>query len=92
MIKTEIINELNRRCNILIENSKKDDVFTGMSGSLIRFTMALAPVGYPSQAEPWMDKEYTKSIMTEEEFASNTYDSHIKYLFKIAYDKVNNKD
>ena len=92
MIKPEIINELSRRCDILIENSKKGELVTGMSGSLIMFRAALAPIGYPfKEAKSWMDEEYIKSIMTQEEFDNNIYEPHIKSLFMKAFHKVNDE-
>ena len=90
-MNANIVKELERRQKILIENSKPNDVSTGMSGSLIEFTAALAPIGYPFEPEPWMDAEYTKRIMTSEEFDSLEYDEVFNRLFKEAYNKVNGK-
>ncbi len=89
-MKTEIITELRRRCNILIENSIPGDIGTGMSGSKFRFTAALAPIGYPfKDPYSWMDEEYVKPIMTDEEYSSGSYDDFIDSLFEEAYKKVN---
>jgi hypothetical protein len=89
-MKSEIITELRRRCDILIEHAGPGELGTGMSGSMIRFMTALAPVGYPfTDPYAWMDAQYLEPIMTEEEFNSDIYDDLFKNLFEEAYRKVN---
>ncbi len=85
-----ITEELRRRCNILIENAKPGSVETGMSGSLIRFRMALCMMGYATGGKPkWMDEEYSRPLMTNEEFQNDLYDAYVEELFEEAYAKVN---
>ena len=87
-----ICDELRRRTAILIENSSAGDIGTGMSGSRVRFNAALAIIGYPFQNPyQWMDENYLKAVMTEEEFHTDTYDSFISSLFQEAYTAVNGK-
>jgi hypothetical protein len=89
-MKSEIVTELRRRCDILIKNASSGDIGTGMTGSMIRFMTALAPVGYPfTDPYKWMDSQYLEPIMTEEEFNSDVYDNLFKELFEEAYRKVN---
>jgi len=89
-MRPEATAELRRRCNVLIENTTPGDIGTGMSGSKIRFMAALAVIGYPFK-EPyqWMDENYIKPVLTQEEFDSDVYDNFINSLFEEAYTKVN---
>lgn len=87
----EIINELNRRYEILIQNAKPGEISTGMSGSRIRFFMALAPIGYPIGRESWMDDEYTKPIMSKEDFDNCVYDEYMDTLHAKAYETINKR-
>jgi hypothetical protein len=88
----DVIDELKRRCSILIENTTPDEVATGMDGSIIMFVMALAPAGYPLIPQSWMDENYVKPVMTDEVFTSHLYDDLFLFLFRDAYEKVNKKE
>lgn len=89
-MRPEAITELRRRCDILIKNAIPGDIGTGMSGSAIRFMSALAPIGYPfTEPYSWMDEDYIKPILTNEEFNNDTYDIFLSSLFEEAYTKVN---
>ena len=74
-----------------MQHAKPGEIDTGMSGSVIRFRVALCMIGYPFQNPPsWMDEEYLKPVMTDEEFHSDTYDDFVNLLFEEAYYKINN--
>jgi hypothetical protein len=89
-LNDEVVWELKRRCSLLMQYAEPGDIGTGMSGSLIRFMAALAPVGYPFEDRyDWMDNEYVKPIMSWETFHSNLYDSLFKKLHQEAYIRVN---
>jgi hypothetical protein len=87
-----VVRELERRCDILIENAKPDEIVTGMSGSMFRFQMALAPIGYPFEPESWMDKQYLTPIIDEKTFESTLYDTTFDRLYKKARRKVIGND
>jgi len=89
-MKVEIVEELRRRCDILMQHAEPKEINTGMSGSLVRFRAALCMIGYPFQNPPsWMDEEYLKPVMTDEEFHSDVYDDFVNSLFEEAYYKIN---
>jgi hypothetical protein len=51
---------------------------------------ALAPIGYPfEETYPWMDEDYIKPVLTNEEFNSDMYDTFLNSLFEEAYTTVN---
>ena len=80
-----VINELQRRFGLLMDNFHLlDPISRGSTGSMVRLTAILAPIGYPFEPKPWMDDEYLKPLMTDEVFLSGTYDS----LFDIMMEKV----
>jgi|TARA_R100000482_G_scaffold95925_1_gene40546 hypothetical protein len=90
----EIKNELIRRSkvieNVLIKETKDIkslQASVGMSGSLIRFRAALAPIGYPFEPPSWMTENETRQIMSMDDFDSDTYDDIIENLFDNMYEK-----
>jgi len=88
-MKKKIVNELHSRCNLLIKNAKPNEINTGMSGSRVRFCMALAPIGYPGEKEEWMTDNYVKPLMDEDTYFSDEYDALFESLHKKAMEKVN---
>jgi hypothetical protein len=88
----DVVDELKKRCTILIENTKPYDVTTGMDGNFMTFVMTLCPAGYPHPPLPWMDADYTKAIMSDEIFHSRLYDDMFLFLFREAYEKVNDTE
>lgn len=86
-----ILSELRRRCDLLIENAKPGEVENGMSGSRIRFHMGLNILGTALVHPEWWDEGYKTPIMDVETFHSPLYDDYISTLFDEAYNKVNSK-
>jgi hypothetical protein len=85
-----IVDELIRRTNLIIENSEERDIGTGMSGSFIRFGMALGTMGYPFADSPkWLGDDDKTQFMTSEEYGGTTYDPVMNELFEKAYSAVN---
>ncbi len=86
-MREEAVKEIRRRCDILIENSKPGDITTGMSGSFIRFSMALCLLGTEHPDYDWMSEEsYCAPVLTKEEFHSDKYDALLIELFEKALD------
>lgn len=69
-VKLEILNELKRRNKILAQHLEPNAIELHSRTS---FIMALCPVGKAINYE-WADEEYSKPVMTSEEFRSSTYD------------------
>lgn len=86
-----VVNELRRRCDLLIENASPNSVANGMSGSRMRFNMGLNILGTNTEPPEWWDEEYKKPCMDLETFHSPLYDDYIGELFDEAYDKVQAK-
>jgi hypothetical protein len=79
----QVVSELERRFQVVMDNLDSiNPVTSGASGSRISFMMILAPIGYPVEPESFMDEEYLKPCMTNEEFHSNLYDSVFERLFQ----------
>jgi hypothetical protein len=81
-IRDEVVKELIRRGNLIAEHATKGDIATGMSGSMIRFRMALAPIGSASTPPDWMTEKETKPCMTQEEFDNDVYEKHMRLIFE----------
>jgi len=84
-----VVNELRRRCDLIIENASPNSVANGMSGSRVRFHMGLNILGTAMEFPEWWDEEYKKPLMDVETFHSPLYDDYIGDLFDEAYNKVN---
>ena len=91
----EIKNELIRRAkvieNVLIKETKDVQslqMSVGMSGSLINFRAALAPIGYMYADPPsWMTENETRQIMSMDDFDNDTYEDIIENLYENMYKK-----
>lgn len=90
----ETKNELIRRAkvieSVLIKETKDVQdlqMSVGMSGSLIIFRAALAPIGYPFEPLPWMTDNETRQIMSKDDFHNDTYEDIIQNLFDNMYEK-----
>jgi len=85
-----IVEAIIKRWGILIANAKPNEIGLGMTGSRVLFNSALALIGCPFSDPPeWMDEEYLKPIMSQDEFQSDTYDNLLHALHELAYRKVN---
>ena len=80
----QVVSELERRFQIMMDNSDSlNPIESGSTGSEIKFRMILAPMGYPfDDPYSFMDEEYLKPCMTDEEFSSVLYDSVFDRLFE----------
>lgn len=84
--------EIRRRCDVLIKHAKRGEIATGMSGSLLRFRMALCLIGYPfTPKEKWMTDDYVQPVLSVDEYHSDEYDALVLELFEYAYDAVNGR-
>jgi hypothetical protein len=79
----ETKNELIRRAkvieNVLIKETKDVQslqVSVGMSGSLIRFRAALAPIGFSFSPLSWMTENETCQIMSMENLYHDMYEKY----------------
>lgn len=82
----DIVNEINRRFNIMVNNIDVNDsqISFGRSGSFIRFCEGLCLIGYATRPSGWMDDEYKKECMSVEEFHSDEYD----HLLDVLHNKL----
>jgi len=58
-----------------------------VSGSMMRFDMALGLTGYPFEKEEWMDKNDFNKFISDEEFNSLDYDIMMSDLLEYAREK-----
>ena len=93
-IQESVVNEIVRRFEIL-NNQPIEELRSRILTSRIRFNMDLALIGYPFDDPPeWMDQDYLKSVIDEDTFHSNLYDSiidnlHSQLIEKITQDEIN---
>tara|TARA_B110000285_G_scaffold178981_1_gene201441 strand:- start:240 stop:530 length:291 start_codon:yes stop_codon:yes gene_type:complete len=80
----KVVSELERRFKLMMDNfDSLSPIESGATGSAVRFRTTLAPIGYPFVDPPsFMDEEYLKPCMTDEEFSSVLYDSVFDRLFE----------
>jgi hypothetical protein len=79
--KKEIINEIQRRLNEWLKYYKFDEIT--VSGSLMRFEMAIGLNGYPFVKEKWMKNKNFNKFISDEEFYSNEYNKIINDIFQL---------
>jgi len=82
-MRKHVVSEIQRRFDVMKENTSlsKTGVRFGHTGSRIRFDSGLALIGYPFAREEWMDDEYIKPVMSEEEYNANVYGPFVEKLF-----------
>lgn len=79
----KVVGELERRFKLMMDNfDSLSPIDRGSTGSMITFRATLAPIGYPFSPKSWMDEEYLKPCMTNEEFDGTLYDSVFARLFQ----------
>jgi hypothetical protein len=85
-----VVDELRRRCDLLIENAEANAIECGMTGSRLQFDLALCVLDYPQENPPdWMDDVYKNPAMSEREYNSDLYDAFLEMLHEEAMLKVN---
>lgn len=96
-MREDAVSEIRRRSELIIKNSKPNDMRIGMSvdisGSLGAFTTSLNLLGGFSgnPLYTWMSHDdYTKPVLNPVEYQSGEYDDLIRELFEKAYREVNN--
>lgn len=80
----KVVSELERRFKLMMDNfDSLNPIASGSTGSTKSFITTLAPIGYPFEDPPsFMDEEYLKPCMTNEEFDGTLYDSVFERLFE----------
>lgn len=76
----EICWEVHRRINLWLDNSTFEEMTAQYSR--MRFHMAIGLGGYPFVPEKWMDEDYVKPFVTDEEFYHPMVDYIIDANFK----------
>ena len=84
----DIVKEINRRYEILKDYAKPNDIATGMSGSFVRFNMALCVHG-PAVMSEWYehDEKFQKELYDYNDCAA--YDDYVEFLYVQLYNSVN---
>lgn len=83
--RSEVINELWRRADVIISEWKKKPFHHKLLDSRPYLDSILAPIGYPFspikyslvKRYPWLVNEFRGRVMTSEEYASNVYDEEM---------------
>jgi hypothetical protein len=76
----EIKTEATKRLNEWLKHSTFEEM--SVSGSMLRFEMALGLDGYPFKKENWMGKNDFNKFLKGEEFYSTEYDNIVGELFE----------
>ena len=89
--RDEVIMELVRRGKLIAEHAAPGDIQLGMSGSMIRFRMALAPIGFVGNPPDWMTEGETEPCMTQDEFDDDVYEENMRLIFERTLKSVHSK-
>ena len=93
MMRKEVVHELQRRCEILIAQAEPNSIASGMTGSRLRFDMAMCILGSGTKTEKFSDANSEKSepAMSEEEYFGEVYDEVLTMLLSEAMERVSGK-
>ena len=83
----EIKTEATKRLNEWLKYFTFEEM--SVSGSRMRFEMALGLDGYPFKKENWMGKSDFNKFLKGNEFYSTEYDNIVSELFEIELSKLN---
>lgn len=96
-MKEEVLNEINRRYDILKQYAVPESIKYGTTGSRLKFHMALNLLGgkptdmMDNPEWAWIDDKYIQPILTVDEYYSGEYDEFLDGLLEKLLLEVNSR-